>query len=65
MRGMKLGATLSEMDNYVYPPGFYGGIGGKTFRWVFDNKKEWVEYTQAWDNSTGFFEIWLDYVKRR
>ena len=62
---MKIGANLSEMDNYRYPPIFYGGIGNKSFEWVFQNKKEWVEYSRAWDNGTGFFEIWLDYVKRK
>ena len=53
------------MDNYVYPDDFYGGIGGHTFKWVFLNKPEWVTYSRVWTKGTGFFEIWLDYVKRK
>lgn len=62
---MNVGSNLSDMDNYVYPSGFYGGIGGKTFRWVLENKQDWVDYSKKWDKATGFFEIWLDYVKRK
>ena len=62
---MQLGAPLHIMDNYVYPDDFYGGIGGQTFKWVFENKPDWVSYSRVWTKGTGFFEIWLDYVKRK
>ena len=62
---MQTGAPLHIMDNYVYPDDFYGGIGGYTFEWVFLNKPEWVTYSRVWTKGTGFFEIWLNYVKRK
>ena len=62
---MHVGAPLHVMDDYKYPDDFYGGIGGNTFKWVFTNKPDWVTYSRVWTKGTGFYEIWLDYVKRK
>ena len=62
---MKIGENLSVMDDYRFPEQFWGDIENKTFAWVFANKSEWVDYTKNWENATGFFAVWRDYVNRK
>jgi len=43
-----------------------GDLSGKTFRHVYDNNKDFVDFTQAsMSCGTGVFKMWLDYVKLR
>ena len=52
-------------DCICFPEGFMC-IGGMTFSWVFENRKEFVEFTfEKMDKPTGLFKQWKDYVCRR
>ena len=62
---MKIGENVDVMDDYRFPVHFWGGIQNKRFAWVYANKSEWVDYTRKWENATGFFAIWRDYVNRK
>ena len=38
-------------------------IGGRTFSWVYANRKEFVEFTaEKMDNPSGLFKQWKNYV---
>ena len=51
-----------QSDEICWPDGF-SNIGGKTFKWVFDHKKEWVEFTaEKMSNPTKLFLDWKLYV---
>ena len=46
-----------------FPSGFMN-IGGKTFKWVMENKKEWVEFVlNKMKNATGLFKDFQDYCQ--
>ena len=52
-------------DCCKFPQDFFN-IGGKTFEWVFQHKKDWVSFTlQDMEKTSGFFKIWQNYVKRK
>ena len=40
-------------------------IGLKTFSWVYDNRAEWVKFSEKWETATGLFQFWYLYVKLR
>ena len=45
-----------------WPKGFCD-IGGRTFEWVYVNKKEFVEFTiEKMSKTTGLFAKWKKYV---
>lgn len=46
-----------------FPVGFMN-IGGKSFKWVLANKKEWVEFVLTkMKNATGVFKDFQDYCQ--
>ena len=47
-----------------FPPSFMN-IGEKTFSWVYDNRAEWVKFSEKWETATGLFQFWYLYVKLR
>ena len=53
-----------EMGGQVFPK-YVPDIHGKSFEWVWHNKKEWVEFTRSWTTATGFYKTWSDFVKRK
>ena len=51
------------MDELTWPDNFYD-IGGKTFEWTWENKKDWCEFTMnEMNKTTGLFRKWKDYVQ--
>ena len=53
---------INMTDDCTFPEGF-GGIGGRTFAWVRDNKKEWCRFTvDTMQDTTGFFKVWQTYL---
>ena len=50
----------------MYFPKNFCNVGGKSFDWVFDNKKGFVEHTVTeMTNPTGLFLEWQNYYKSR
>ena len=47
-----------------FPPDFMN-IGEKQFYWVFENRPEWVKFSENWKEATGLFKFWYLYVKLR
>ena len=42
------------------------GLLGKTFQWVYTNKKEFVDFTLTqMGRPTGFFLIWQKYCQKK
>ena len=61
--------TMVEEQLRVYglmkfPPDFMN-ISEKTFSWVYDNRAEWVKFSENWKEATGLFKFWYLYVKLR
>ena len=53
------------MDETTWPDGF-PDIGGKTFAWVLEHRKEWVNFTlDKMENPSGFFLKWKTYLLNR
>ena len=53
------------LDEHCWPEGFCG-IGGRTFLWVFNNKKDWVEFTlDKMKDPTGLFLEWKNYCTQK
>ena len=49
------------MENLTFPQNFYD-IGQKTFLWVWQNRKEFVDFTlKDMKEATGLFKKWVDY----
>lgn len=44
-------------------PKDFMNISEKTFSWVYDNRPEWVKFSENWKESTGLFNFWYMYVK--
>ena len=57
--------SKSEPDYPIYPERFppnFMNIGGKSFGWVYENKKEFVDFTlNDMRGCTGLFLQWKDY----
>ena len=51
-------------DLTLFPVGFFD-IGGRTFDWVFANKKEFREYVLEIKKTTGLWKAFQDYVLMR
>ena len=47
-----------------FPPDFMN-IGKQPFSWVYDNRPEWVKFSENWKEATGLFKFWYLYVKLR
>ena len=55
---------MSESYPERFPTG-YMDIGNKSFEWVFENKKEFVDFTlNDMCNPTGLFKQWQDYCRK-
>ena len=53
------------MENLTFPEGFMC-IGCKSFGWVFENRKEFVEFTiNDMENPKGLFLKWKQFCKER
>ena len=51
-------------DTTVFPMIF--GLNGKTFQWVYENKKDWVNFTLTeMKKPLGLFKVWQEYCKRK
>ena len=55
-----------EVESHpLYPPRFpvgFQNIGGKSFAWVYENKKDFVDFTvNEMKGCTGLFAQWRDY----
>ena len=49
------------MDENTWPDDFVD-IGGKTFAWVWENRKEFVDFTlNDMTKPTGLFDVWKKY----
>ena len=53
-----------DPDDELLFPSIMPDIGGKTFKYVLENRVEWSEFTLTWNNSTGIYKKWFDYVRR-
>ena len=51
-------------DDICWPEGFMD-IGDRTFAWVYDNRKEFVEFTLGMSKTTGLFKSWFQYCQRK
>ncbi len=53
------------MDELVFPINFMC-IGDKTFIWVYENRKEFVDFTVTkMDKPTGLFQQWQSYCNEQ
>ena len=53
------------MHDVVWPTDFLD-VGGKPFSWVYQHRKEFVDFTlKEMDNPTGLFRKWKTYCKNR
>ena len=53
------------MHDLVWPTDFLD-VGGKPFSWVYQHRKEFVDFTlKEMDNPTGLFRKWKTYCKNR
>jgi hypothetical protein len=59
-----LAARWPVDDLTYFPVGFFD-IGGKTFAWVYENKKEFREYVLEIKKTTGLWKSFQDYVIMR
>ena len=49
----------------TFPEGFMC-VSNKTFEWVFENRKEFVDFSiTEMENPTGLFKKWVNYCKER
>ena len=46
-------------------PDNFMNIGLKSFSWVYENRAEWVKFSESWETATGLFKFWYLYVKLR
>jgi hypothetical protein len=51
-------------DETVFPAGFFD-IGERTFTWVYEHKKEFVEFIILVSNPTGLFLSFQKYCTQR
>ena len=49
------------MDETLFPEEF-PEVGGKSYLWIYEHKKEFVEFVQNITNTTGLFQKFQDYV---
>ena len=56
--------TIKRYESLKFPDGF-NDAGNKTFKEVYDTLKDFVFFTRHWQETTGLFKKWLEYVKAR
>ena len=55
---------LNTFGMMKFPKDFMN-IGEKRFDWVYENRTEWVRFTEQWETASGLFKFWYMYVKLR
>ena len=51
------------MDSLLWPVGFYD-IGGRSFKWVYSNRKDFVDFTLTeMELESGLFLKWKQYCQ--
>ena len=55
---------LNTFGMMKFPKDFMN-IGEKRFDWVYENRTEWVRFTEKWETASGLFKFWYMYVKLR
>ena len=55
---------LNTFGIMKFPPNFMD-IGEKQFSWVYENRPEWVKFTEQCEKADGLFKFWYLYVKLR
>ena len=55
---------LSVYGLMKFPKDFMN-VSEQTFKWVYENRPEWVNFSEKWESSTGLFQFWYLYVKLR
>ena len=55
---------IQRYENLKFPEGF-NDAGGKTFKEVYDTMQAFVYFTRHWQETTGLFSKWAEYVKAR
>ena len=53
------------VDDHTLFPDTFPDVGGKTFLWVWLNRKEFVEFTLGMSKTTGLFKSWFQYCQRK
>ena len=56
--------TIKRYESLKFPDGF-NDAGNKTFKEVYDTLKDFVFFTRHWQETTGLFKKWVEYVKAR
>ena len=56
--------TIKRYESLKFPDGF-NDAGNKTFKEVYDTLKAFVFFTRHWQETTGLFKKWVEYVKAR
>ena len=56
--------TIQRYQALKFPEGF-NDAGNKTFKEVYETMKDFVYFTRHWQETTGLFKKWADYVKAR
>ena len=51
-------------DNTTFPS-IFPDVGGMRFKYVFENRTEWVTFTLGMTTCTGFFAVWKNYCIRK
>lgn len=51
-------------DDTLFPINF-PDVGGKTFLWVWENRKEFVEFTLGMIETTKLFKVWQQYCENK
>ena len=51
-------------DNTLFPK-MFPDVGGRSFKFVFENRKNWVTFTLDMTSCTGFFAVWHNYCLRK
>ena len=61
---MTLEQTIKRYEGLKFPEGF-NDAGNKTFKEVYETMKAFVFFTRHWQETTGLFKKWAEYVKAR
>ena len=57
---------MADFDDLTLFPDEFPDVGGKTFLYTFENRKEWVEFTlKEMNNPTKLFLVWKLYCLRK
>ena len=54
--------TITELAIMKFEEG-HPDIGGKPFRWVYEQRKKYLEFVRTWEISTGTYGLFQKYVQ--